>query len=78
MARVEFGKKIASWTEYLIHLNGTLVNEAGWEKGSTLWQFEYQIFEYARLKSTRTSPVQHEGTALASCSPKGKRTRQIR
>ena len=68
MIRVEFDKEIASilqdrkignwknkWTEYLIHWKGMLVNEASREKGATLWQFEDQINEYARLKSTRTS-----------------------
>ena len=30
------------------------VSEASWENGATLWQFEEQILEYARLKSTRT------------------------
>ena len=42
------------WTEYLSHWKGTPVSEASWEKGATLWQFEEQILEYARLKSTRT------------------------
>ena len=67
MVRVEFSKEIASilqdrkmgnwknkWTEYLIHWKGTPVGEASWEKGATLWQFEDQILEYARLKTTRT------------------------
>ena len=67
MVRVEFSKRIASilqdrkmgnwknkWTEYLIHWKGTPVIEASWEKGATLWQFEEQILEYARMKSTRT------------------------
>ena len=67
MVRVEFSKEIASilqdrkmgnwknkWTEYLIHWKGTPVSEASWEKGAILWQFEEQILEYARLKSTRT------------------------
>ena len=68
MIRVEFSKEIASilkdrkignwknkWTEYLIHWKGMPVNEASWEKGATLWQFEDQILEYTQLKSTRTS-----------------------
>ena len=67
MVRVEFSKEIASilqdrkmgnwknkWTEYLVHWKGTLVSETSWEKGATLWQFEDQILEYARLKSMRT------------------------
>ena len=70
MIRIEFGKEIASilqdrkmgnwknkWTEYLIHLKGTLVNEASWEKDATLWQFEDQTNEHARMKSTRTGEV---------------------
>ena len=68
MIRVELGKEIASilqdrkmgnwknkWTEYLIHWKGTPISDASWEKGATLWQFEDQINEYVRLKSTRTT-----------------------
>ena len=43
-----------NWTEYLVHWKGMPVSEASWEKGATLWQFEDQILEYARLKSMRT------------------------
>ena len=42
------------WTEYLVHWKGTPVSEASWENGATLWHFEDQILEYARLKSMRT------------------------
>ena len=74
MIRVEFDKEITSilqdrkmsnwknkWTEYLIHWKGTPVNEASWEKGATLWQFEDRINEYARLKSTRTTTTSSGG-----------------
>ena len=74
IVRVEFSKEIASilqdrkmgnwktkWTKYLIHWKGKSVNEASWEKGATLWQFEDQILEYARSKSTRTSTTSSGG-----------------
>ena len=74
MIKVELGKEIASilqdrkmgnwknkWTEYLIHWKGTPVSEASWEKGATLWQFEDQINEYARLKSLRTTTTSSGG-----------------
>ena len=74
MVRVEFDKEIASilqdrkmgnwknkWIEYLVHWKGTLVSEASWEKGATLWQFEDQILEYARSKSTKTLNTSSRG-----------------
>ena len=78
MIRVAFGKEIASilqdrkmgnwknkWTEHLIHWKGTPVSEASWEKGATLWQFEDQINEYARLKSTRTTTTSSGGAFVS-------------
>ena len=49
------------WTKYLIHWKGTSVSEASWEKGATLWQFEDQINEYVRLKSTRMTTTSSGG-----------------
>ena len=42
-------------------LEGCAISEASWEKGATLWQFEDQINEYARLNSTRTSTTSSGG-----------------
>ena len=74
MIRVELSKEIASilqdrkmgnwknkWTKYLVQWKGTPVSEASWERGATLWHFEYQILQYMQLKSMRTSTISSGG-----------------
>ena len=52
-------------TDYLVKWKGKEILEVTWEKDVTLWQFEKQVQEYLKNKSTRASTLAGGGGSFS-------------